>query len=268
MINEVIQTKVNIAIMEKFRSALELKWTKLEKGLTNIKYVISSFNEKPIAICKIFPDSGVIKPEQRFEREKEALEIFGGLIAPKLICGDNPNVLVYEYAEGKELINMRTNKDLTPLISETLSQLHASDVPLQPPTAEDVTNYYNGLIELYKNSEVSFPNKMLKELQDIVNSQVKILEQNQNKLTYIHGDLVPPNFIFRNDKVCLIDWEFFRPELEFFDIAYFNYYAKSHKIPFEIEIENQEIKDLYHRLVDVLEKLWHIEYDYYTENQQ
>lgn len=242
MINEVIQTKVNIAIMEKFRSAMELKWTKLDKGLTNLKYVISVFDNKPIAIVKIFPNNGIISPEQRFKREKEALKIFGGTIAPKLICGDNPNVIVYEYAEGKELINMRTNKDLTPLISATLTQLHNAETPLESPSTEDVSNYYYKLIENYKSSEVSFPNKMIKELHDIVSSQEKILEENKDNLTYIHGDLVPPNFIFRNDKICLIDWEFFRPELSYFDIEYFNYYARSHKIPFEIKIENQDIK--------------------------
>lgn len=253
--NEVIQTKVNIAIMEKYRSPLELRWSRMEKGLTNLKYLISA-NDKPIAICKIFTKTGIIAPEIRFEREKQALEIFGGSFAPKTISSDNPNVLVYEYVVGREFLKLRTSKDMTPVITETLAEIHKKSQIKKEASIEMVTEFYQNLISYYKNSDLSYPSKMVKNLQDIVKAQEEILDDNKENLTHIHGDLVPPNFIFRNEKVILIDWEFFRPELNFFDIAYFNYYAKAHKFPVELKMEDKKIEEVYNNLVDILEQLW------------
>ena len=121
--------------------------------------------------------------------------------------------------------------------------------------SESVTKYYQDIISDYKKSEIKYPIKLIEELEILTQKQQEILDQFQENLTYVHGDLVPPNFIFNGKQFNVIDWEFFRPELDFFDYQYFNYYAKAHKIPIVMNVV-QEVQNHYYRLVDVLEKLW------------
>jgi len=70
LISEGLKTEIEIAIIESIKDYNEFNWEPIEKGYTNEKYLISDTNNIPIAMCKLFSENEIYKPELRFEREK------------------------------------------------------------------------------------------------------------------------------------------------------------------------------------------------------
>ncbi len=256
MINDSLKLEIEVEVMKKYNFMPELIWSKLEKGFTNTKYLITTKSQKRLAVCKVYSDADIIPPVIRFKREKLALELFGGDIAPKIIWSSNANILVYEYVQGKEFLKMDLDQEKKELLEKTLDHIHDKARIAKSPLKQDVMDFYNRLIEEYENSPKNYPPELIEELKKITKIHGKILDSNEENLTYIHGDLVPPNLLFQEKKLMLIDWEYFRPELPCFDSNYLNYYSKAHKIPFEMIVE-KERRDQYIQLIDTLEKLWY-----------
>ncbi len=260
MISDSIKNEINLAIIEKFNLNQEPSWNYIDRGYINEKFEIAGENKEPLAICKIFTEEEKIyRAEQRYKREEFALEIYGGKIAPDIIWKNDSEIIVYSYIVGQELLHLEINNETETKIKKVIDHIHKiarNDIKVRK---EEVTNFYQEIISEYKKSEIGYPSKLIEELEDLTIKQKEVLDQFQEKLTYVHGDLIPPNFIFDGKQFILIDWEFFRPELTFFDYKYFNYYAKAHKMPIELKID-QTVQNLYFRLIDVLEKLWRYGY--------
>jgi thiamine kinase-like enzyme len=255
-----MKNEINSAISKRFELNQLPNWKQIDRGFINEKYEISSENKKPIAICKIFTEGDEIyRAEQRYEREEIALKMYGGKIAPEIIWKKKPEIIVYSYIVGQELHNIEINKETITKLKEAIEQIHRIAKNKNRVKSESVIYYYQNIISDYKKSEIEYPNKLIEELEHLTFKQQEILDQFQENLTYVHGDLVPPNLIYNGKQFIVIDWEFFRPELFFFDYQYFNYYAKAHNIPIEMDIE-KKAKNHYYRLVDVLEKLWRFGY--------
>lgn len=258
MISEQVKNEIEEALLQYFESHSEFQWVNLDKGYFNNNQVIKGNNSEPLAVCKYFPDDSIFKSEDRMEREIKALKLFGGSYSPNLIWMKKPNLIVYEYIEGIELLNIEITKPLTKKISKTLTALHDEARLYLGPSREQVIEYYRNLISIYRSSSLVYPKDLINELVLSVEKQEEILDQYKENLTFVHGDLVPPNFII-NKQIKLIDWEFFRPELEFFDYQYFNYYATAHNLKISLKVP-EEIREFYNNLVDVLEKLWRFGY--------
>lgn len=255
MINDSLKLEIEVEVMKKYNFMPELVWSKLEKGLTNTKYLITTKSQKPLAVCKVYSDDDVIPPSIRFSREKQALEIFGGDIAPDIIWTNNSNILVYEYIQGTDFQKTEIEKDKKEVLEKTLSYIHEKAREAKKPEKQDVTRFYENLIDEYENSPKNYPTELIEVLRKLMKNHGKILDSNEDNLTYIHGDLVPPNLLFQENKLKLIDWEYFRPELPCFDSNYLNYYSKAHKLSIELDVE-KERKEQYTQLIDILEKLW------------
>ena len=191
----------------------------------------------------------------RFERELNALDLFGGDIAPELIWSHKTGILVYEYLEGIELHLTDYNKLNPALITNLIKEVHNKSRKNRNVLKDDVINYYSRLLDLFRKSSDEYPKKLTDKLDQLITIYSDMFDEYSENLTNVHGDLVPPNFIITDNKIKLIDWEFSRPELPFFDYQYFNYYAKAHSIPVQLSIPSK-LETFYHDLVDVLEKLW------------
>ena len=256
MINDSLKLEIEVEVMKKYNFMPELIWSKLDKGLTNTKYLITTRSRKPLAVCKVYSNEDIIPPAIRFEREKQALEIFGGDIAPEIIWTSKVNILVYEYIQGTEFLKIDSEQNKKELLEKTLSYIHEKARESKIPSKQDVNDFYVGLIEEYENSPKNYPPALIEDLKKLMKKHGKTIDSNEDILTYIHGDLVPPNLLFQDNKLKLIDWEYFRPELPCFDNNYLNYYSKAHKLQIEVDVE-KERKDLYVQLIDILEKLWY-----------
>ena len=251
-----MKNEINLAIIKKFDLYKEPSWNRIDRGYINEKFKILGEKKEPLAICKKFTEEEEIyRAEQRFEREESALEIYGGIIAPEIIWKKKPEIIVYSYIVGQELIHLEINEEIKIKLKDIIDQTHKIAQNKIRVNNEAVSIFYQEIISDYRKSEIKYPRKLIEELEYLTDKQYEVLDQFKEQLTFVHGDLVPPNFIFNGKQFNIIDWEFFRPELTFFDYQYFNYYAKAHKIPIEMKVDRR-IHNLYFRLIDVLEKLW------------
>jgi len=264
LIPDSIKSEIEVALIQHINEYQELQWVSMDKGYFNSNLLIKGKNSTPIAVCKYFPKDKIFKTENRFEREANALTLFGGLISPKLIWKKKPNLIVYEYLSGTELLNVKIDDSIRNKITSTIDKLHEIAREKRKPIKEDVTRYYKNLLSIYSNSTLEYPEKLLNDFEVLIRKQEELLDTYKENLTFVHGDLVPPNIIV-NEQMKLIDWEFFRPELSFFDYQYLNYYAKAHSIDINLEIKS-DLSEFYNDLIDVLERLWR--FGYLKENKE
>lgn len=257
MIPDSIKTDIEIALIRYFKQYQNFQWVEMKGGYVNNNSLIMN-NDSPIAVCKFFPKDEIFRAESRFERETNALSLFGNTFSPHLIWKKKPNIIVYDYQVGEELLQMNVDFELKERILNTINEVHEIARKKRKPLREDVTRYYRTLLKLYSNSTLAYPNELLSKFDGLINEQEEFLDDYTEYLTFVHGDLVPPNFII-GDNIKLIDWEFFRPELSFFDLQYFNYYSKAHNLGIELKIKD-EPAEFYTNLVDILEKLWSFGY--------
>ena len=241
-------------MIQKYNQYRHFVWIELNKGYINKNLLVRGEDNEPIAICKYYPDDEIFPPEIRYEREINALELFGGTLAPNIIWKKRPRILVYEYLKGKDLLETQIDVSVQNEIFDSIKKIHDIAKIKRKPHIEDVTKYYQLLIKNYTSSNITYPTTLVKNLEDLIEDQKEILDEFIENITYVHGDLVPPNLIIDN-QVKFIDWEFSRPELSFYDYQYFNYYAKAHGLSISLEID-KKFQEFYDKLIDVLERLW------------
>jgi len=249
----------------KFKLSSKLKWEKINEGYTNENYTIMKSNGSPLAVCKIFTDDEIYLSEERFKREVSALEKYSETIAPEILFQKNSKILVYNYVEGTGLHKLSSKLIDIDQITKTLDVLHSNSISKRKSLKSEVTSFYNEIALRYQKSKLAYPQKLINSLLTLTHQQEELLDKYIEFLTYVHGDLIPPNLIYKNNKITLIDWEYSRPELVFFDYQYLNYYAKAHNLSIKIEMED-ELHLFYNDLIDILERLWR--YGYLLKNKK
>ena len=257
--------EINDYLMAEFTLSSKLHWEQINEGYTNENYTIMKSNGSPLAVCKIFTDDEIYLSKERFKREISAMEKYSETIAPQILFQKNSKIIVYQYVEGTGLHQLSSKLIDVDQIKETLDILHSVSISKRKPLKSDVTSFYNNIATRYQKSNLSYPQKLVDSLLKLAHQQEELLDTYAESLSYVHGDLIPPNIIHKNNKITLIDWEFFRPELVFFDYQYLNYYAKAHNLSIKIEMEDN-LQLFYNELVDVLERLWR--YGYLIKNKK
>lgn len=252
-------------LMVEFELSSKLIWEKINEGYTNENYTIKKSNGSPLAVCKIFTDDEIYLRKERFEREVSALEKYSGNIAPQVLYQKNSKILIYNYVEGTGLHKLSPKLIDISYVKDTLDTLHSAPISKDKTLKSDVISFYKTIALRYQKSKFAYPQKLINSLLTLAHRQEELLDTYTEFLTYVHGDLVPPNLIYRNSSITLIDWEFSRPELVFFDYQYLNYYAKAHNLSIEIEIE-KDLQLFYDELIDILERLWR--YGYLLKNKK
>ncbi|MHA1303401.1 MAG: phosphotransferase [Candidatus Heimdallarchaeaceae archaeon] len=257
MIEENIKQQINHSVFNFFNLEPkgELRWVKLEKGFSNTKYIISEPDAYNLAICKVFKEDGVVLAKERLRNEKKALEIFGGYLSPKLIWTDKKKILCYAFVEGQELIAANLTPNSKDKILQNIEAIHCESNRKNFNT-KDVFRFYRTIFENYEKLDLQLSGTLQNRIDTIVSQLEKILLTGEQKLTFIHGDLVPPNILIAKEKVFFIDFEYFRVDLPVFDYIYFNYYSNLHKIPIRIQISKNQVTETYEELIDILNKLW------------
>ncbi|MHA1464991.1 MAG: phosphotransferase [Candidatus Heimdallarchaeaceae archaeon] len=265
MIDIELENEINECLKAEFCLSTKLNWEKIDIGYTNENYKISNLDKLPLAVCKIFTDDEIYLRKERFERESSALEKYSGKLAPRILFQKNSEILVYNYVEGEGLHNLPPKHIDIVQIKNILDTLHSVTISNQKSLKSSVTSFYNKIASRYQNSALNYPQKLVDSLQMLAFQQEELLDVHTDQLTYIHGDLIPPNILYKDNKITLIDWEYSRPELVFFDYQYFNYYAKAHNLSVKLEME-LDLQLFYNQLIDVLERLWR--YGYLKTNRK
>lgn len=265
MIDAELVSEINDHLMVKYRLSTKLHWKKINEGYTNENYTIMKSNGSPLAVCKIFTDDEIYLSKERFKREASALKKYSETIAPKILFQKNSKILVYNYVEGTGLHQLSPKLINIDQIKKALDFLHSASNSERKSVKSDVTSFYKNILNRYQKSKLTYPQKLIDSLLTLTYQQEELLDTYADHLTYVHGDLIPPNLIYNNNKITLIDWEFSRPELVFFDYQYLNYYAKAHNLSIEIEME-KNLQLFYNELIDVLERLWR--YGYLLKNKK
>lgn len=258
-------SEINELLQVEFELSSKLQWEKITEGYTNENYTIMRSNSSPIAVCKIFTEDEIYHSKERFKREVSALKKHSGSIAPKVLYQKNSKILVYNYVEGTGIHLFSPKLIDINHVKNALNILHSTSITDSKPKKSDVTSFYQTIAKRYRQSKLAYPQKLIDSLLSLSHQQEELLDAYNDHIAYVHGDLIPPNLIYQNNKIILIDWEYYRPELIFFDYQYFNYYAKAHKLSLKIELEN-DLQLFYNKLVDVLERLWR--YGYSLKNKK
>ncbi|MHA1116146.1 MAG: phosphotransferase family protein [Candidatus Heimdallarchaeaceae archaeon] len=249
-----------------FSSSVKLKWQKMEKGLSNTKFLIESKDNSPLAVCKIYEKDQAIPAEKRLQNEKKALELFGGKIAPELIWTDNSKILCYNYIIGTEITNLTNEerKNIEEEFRKTVDFIHSYSNKNFEKTKKQFSklqSFYFRIFDNYEKMNLSVPEYMSAKIPIIKNklkNLYEILQSEGLKVSYIHGDLVPLNIIVNGNQVSLIDFEYFRMDISIFDDLYFNYFSDKHQLNIELPVisVNKEIQEVYEELIQLLNNYW------------
>ncbi len=254
IIDTEIKRKVEEILQKKNESVIELVWQHLPKGFSNEKYIITNKENNPLYIFKRYLDDSIISPYERLRNEKKALKFIDNNLCPQLVWENGKDSIIYAYLTGKDLLQIQANSIKQEQIFALLENIHEkgknSDAKI-----EDVLTFYQ---KLGKNYSVSLNNheNLLSSYYSVLDKLTTILQNYETTITYVHGDLVPPNIIFNGTTYALLDWEYYRPELAVFDFEYLLYYAEKHKLPIFYQSDKAEISYVYQELIKAMDNLW------------
>ncbi len=218
----------NKLVDEAFIKSLRQEWlerpvkiVKLKGGITNELYLVEDEEGKRYKVR--IPGK---KTELFINREAEiknlkALEVTG--ITPKLYeHKEDSQISIIEFISGK-VAKKEDFKD--PKVREkavkAIKTIHDSNIKLC-----NIFNIfrevekYNNLLKAYDKAILSdYPvNEMLEAVKRI---EAEVHKDEPIKLVPCHNDLLPENFVFVDDKVYIIDWEYAGMNDPCFDIADF-----------------------------------------------
>lgn len=186
----------------------------LAHGAHNINYVLECESGK--YLLRVYVSSQF----DNIDAEFEVLRKLDGDFAPRVFFMDKSrehleyNYLVEEFIEGE--VKKRFGPDLLRLAAQCLKSVHSHVSPAQPvkPVSDwtmevleshDPSPYVDGWQELYEQASRA-ANDLLRE-------------RSLQKSSLLHGDPIASNFIIKEDRVVLIDWEFASHGDPFEDLA-------------------------------------------------
>ncbi len=251
--------QITVAIIRECKGSLELDWQLMQKGYSNIKYKITRKDGTPLAVCKIYNEDNIISPITRLKNEKKAIEIFAGTYAPTFIWSNNKKILVYKYISATETTETWMTEEKQKQIVKMIKNIHQKGKQLHPKIGE-IKTFYKNLIHKYKKVLYHEYPSLIDSLQKQSTDLLDTISDYSHELTYIHGDLIPTNFLLQDNRPFLVDWEYFRPELTIFDIEYLNYYADKEQVDIHMSHEYPQLTEIYKKLIDSLNKCWWLNY--------
>lgn len=175
-------------------------------GLTNHSYKVELSN-KGIYVFRL-PGEGTSDMINR-EHEKISTELACSLgIDADLIYFDNDGYKIVEYIEDAETLTAQRlrEKDIVKMVANVFKTLHTCEVNTNVPFEifemaslyEEVINKYN--VEMY-DDYVDVKNKIM-NIKNLVDKESVI-----NKVP-CHNDSLCENWVYGNNKLYLIDWEY------------------------------------------------------------
>lgn len=187
-------------------------------GKTNESYIVYADDGKKY-LARI-AGSGT---EAFIDREKEMYNVAAADrigVAPKLICARDNNLLL-EYIEGvcttsQEILFLNGNVDK---LTKQLRDLHSAAEPFKG-SFSFIHDFY-----VYKNDFLSTgyptPPEMRAHEAELYEMTCWVDEKLTVDLCPVHSDIVLQNFIFADDRVYMIDWEYSTMSDKYLDLASF-----------------------------------------------
>ena len=190
----------------------------LKKGMTNRSFRFRCKNKR--YIMRI-PGEGTGKMIDR-KQEYDVYQVIGKekICDPIYYIEPQKGYKITEFLEGARPCNPMCKKDvkdcmdyLKSIHKKGLEVNHTFDIFQQ---IEQYESYWNGEKSIYR--DYAETKKKIYELKQYIDCQEK-------EWTLTHIDAVPDNFLFVNDRIYLIDWEYAGMQDPHVDIAMFAIYA-------------------------------------------
>lgn len=192
--------------------------TVLKKGMTNRSFLFTCKNQK--YIMRI-PGEGT---DQLINRREEA-EVYG-ILDGKHICDDIAYIdpengyKITEFLEGARVCDPENTDDLE-LCMKKLREFHSLEL-----TVGHTFDIF-GKMEFYETLWNGAPSayKHYSQTKEKVLSLRSYIDRHVQKMVLTHIDAVPDNFLFTDDGIRLIDWEYAGMQDPHADIAMFCIYS-------------------------------------------
>ena len=222
------------------------KIDKIDGGITNQNFRVSLNNNKIffVRICKDIPEH-LIKRENEIIASTAASEI---RVSPKVIYS-NTELIVFNFIEGKTLNENDIQANLLDIVN-LLKKVH-KNIPKKIKGPSQIFWVFH-VIRHYKNFLDNNNSKYKKILKDLILKSEKI-EKNSSPfdIVYSHNDLLAANFIKKNKKLFLVDWEYAGYNTPLFDLGGLssnnNFSKKQENIMLENYFEKKISNSLMHK---------------------
>ena len=222
------------------------KIDKIDGGITNQNFRVSLNNNKIffVRICKDIPEH-LIKRENEIIASTAASEI---RVSPKVIYS-NTELIVFNFIEGKTLNENDIQANLLDIVN-LLKKVH-KNIPKKIKGPSQIFWVFH-VIRHYKNFLENNNSKYKKILEDLIFKSEK-LEKSSSPfdIVYSHNDLLAANFIKKNKKLFLVDWEYAGYNTPLFDLGGLssnnNFSKKQENIMLENYFEKKISNSLMHK---------------------
>lgn len=192
--------------------------TALKKGMTNRSFLFRCRDKR--YIMRI-PGEGTGELINR-RQEAEVYKIVGKEQICDPICYISPDngYKITEFLENARVCDAFNKEDVKECM-HYLKQIHQKDLQVQHEfnifeKIEQYESFWKGEKSIYRDYEQT--KQKIYELKQYIDNQEKAY-------TLTHIDAVPDNFLFVNDRIYLIDWEYAGMQDPHVDIAMFAIYA-------------------------------------------
>lgn len=192
--------------------------TALKKGMTNRSFLFRCRDKR--YIMRI-PGEGTGELINR-RQEAEVYKIVGKEQICDPICYISPDngYKITEFLENARVCDAFNKEDVKACM-HYLKQIHQKDLQVQHEfnifeKIEQYESFWKGEKSIYRDYEQT--KQKIYELKQYIDNQEKAY-------TLTHIDAVPDNFLFVNDRIYLIDWEYAGMQDPHVDIAMFAIYA-------------------------------------------
>ena len=222
------------------------KIDKIDGGITNQNFKVKLSNNKSyfVRICKEIPEH-LIKRQNEINASNAASEIG---VSPKLIYSNN-ELIVFDFVQGKTLNERDVQENIIELV-KLLKKVH-TEIPKKLKGVSQifwvfhVARHYNNFL----NNNGSKYKKILKDL--IIKAEEIEKQSAPFDIVYGHNDLLAANFIKKNNKFLLVDWEYAGYNTPLFDLGGLssnnNFNTKQEKLMLENYFENKISNTLMHK---------------------
>ena len=222
------------------------KIEKIDGGITNQNFKITINNNKKyfVRICKEIPEH-LIRRENEINASTAAFEIG---VSPKIIYTNN-NLIVFDFLKGETLNEKGVKENLIEIVN-LLKKVH-NNAPKKIQGYSQIFWVFH-VIRHYKNFLEKNNSKYKKTINDFI-LKAEIIENKSSPfdIVYAHNDLLAANFIKKNKKLFLVDWEYAGYNTPLFDLGGLssnnNFSKKQEKIMLENYFEQKISNSLLHK---------------------
>ncbi len=205
-------TLKNIKEVPFFRNIKKI--SKVDGGITNQNLMVTNYDNKNyfVRICKNIPEH-LIDRENEIKSSIAASKI---KVSPKVLYSNN-KLIVFEFIKGKTFNENDVKKNIYEIVT-LLKKVH-NNIPDKLIGQSQIFWVFH-VIRHYKNFLNQNDSCYKKILNDLIEKSKKMEDFGSPfEIVYGHNDLLAANFIKKNKKLYLVDWEYAGYNTPLFDLG-------------------------------------------------